>query len=71
MKMKKAPTEIEMSSCNLVQTLDILSSHASIYGDGNVTLYNKVVNLITDKPCNPIFGKNVSKWSLAATLIIV
>ena len=34
MKMKKAPTKIEMSSCNLVQTIDMLSSHASIYGDG-------------------------------------
>ena len=34
MRMKKAPIKIEMSSCNLVQTLDMLSSHASIYGDG-------------------------------------
>ena len=38
---------------------------------GDPKMGTKVVNLITDNSCKVIFEKMVSKWSLAATLVIV
>ena len=37
----------------------------------DATIYNKVINLITDNSCNPIFEKILSKWLISASLIIV
>ena len=34
-------------------------------------LFNKVINVVPDHSCKAIFEKIVSKWSLAAILIIV
>ena len=37
----------------------------------NPPIHIKVINLITDKPCNQIFEKVVSKWLTSANLNIV